>query len=151
MNIWNLAFITPVKATNKAGETTVLQRWIFENAEGTRASVSPLAGPWDEEIELSGVSIDGAPANGRTQIDVVETASVHGPILRPVAYHITLQDPTVTTVPGKTGGDGKPLHNLTGGMMHLSTVRFVRTGRKRVSAAAPAAPIVAENDEPALS
>ena len=57
----------------------------------------------------------------------------------------------MTVVPGKTGGDGKPLHNLTGGVMHLSTVRFVRTGRKRVSAAAPAAPIVAENDEPALS
>jgi hypothetical protein len=142
---WTLAFIVPV-----ATPSGMSRKLTFENEAGERATL--LAGPWTKSTMINKGTLDGAAITAPVALTVALRQSEHGPVLVTTGVKLTLVDPTVTTVKDKTGGDGKALRNLTGGVFALVTYALSAGDDDPALAGGSFAQVsAADADEPALS
>ncbi len=138
---WTLAFITPVNTPSG-----ITRKLILEDEDGNRATM--LAGAWAKMTKICKGFADGAPITAPIPLTVSKRDTEHGPVLVPAGVRLVITDPVITTVKDKLGADGKPLVNISGGVIHLST--FAISSGDDEPALLGQTP-VAVADEPALS
>jgi hypothetical protein len=141
---WNLAFVVPT--TTPSG---VVRKFTFEDTDGNRATL--LGGPWAKSTLIGRGMIDGVAITTAVPLAVVLKQSEHGPVLVTQGARLSIVDPVVTIVPGKLGADGKPLRNLSGGTLHLTTYAMMSGDDDPALAGGSFAQVSAAEDDPALA
>ncbi len=149
---YTLRYIVPNETSNGLTRKLIFAPKGIEEGAPEYHHASQLAGPWGKTTQINRGTLDGAELTTSYELPVVYGVSKHGPRFALSGAKLELVDPVVTLVPGRLGGDGKPLRNLTAGTYVITTFALSAGRDEPALAAAKTTPSITEgDDEPALS
>ncbi len=124
---FDLIYITPVTVDGASVRKLTFAPQGVAKTDSAYFHASMLAGPWKKQTKVCKGSLDGAPITTPFTLPLRLRSSDKGDYLSLNGVRLTVDEPVVTPVIDETtkeqrlGGDKRPMFNLRGGTIEITT------------------------------